>query len=171
MKALPGCPVQNCPSGSFLFWGGAVGSGGIAGITSEGNPGKCAYTSVCFRILSTSFRLVSIFSVWCYSSVSISMVATLALVVWCSNHTARPYLHMYAVYSVRKLHRPLVIHQSVLYCHAWHITNIWHLQKDRFLSCSLMQGTEFTLLPSFLSRSRPFLDTQLKFSLNQHWKN
>jgi hypothetical protein len=33
-------------------------------------------TPVCFRILSTSFTSVSIFSVWCYSSVSISMILT-----------------------------------------------------------------------------------------------
>jgi hypothetical protein len=29
VQELPGYPVQNCPSGSFLFRGGAVGSGGI----------------------------------------------------------------------------------------------------------------------------------------------
>ena len=33
-------------------------------------------TPVCFRILSMSFTSVSIFSVWCYSSVSISMILT-----------------------------------------------------------------------------------------------
>ncbi len=40
---------------------------------SEGNPGQLAYTFLnC--ILSTSFISVSIFSVCCYSRVSISMV-------------------------------------------------------------------------------------------------
>jgi hypothetical protein len=29
VKELPGCPEQNCPSVSFLFEEGAVGSGGI----------------------------------------------------------------------------------------------------------------------------------------------
>jgi hypothetical protein len=39
---------------------------------SEGNPGQsCVHLYA--RILSTSFTSVSIFSVWCYSSVSISM--------------------------------------------------------------------------------------------------
>jgi hypothetical protein len=38
----------------------------------ERNPGKCAYT--CYaRILSSSITSVSIFSVCCYSSVSISV--------------------------------------------------------------------------------------------------
>ncbi len=40
---------------------------------SEGHPGQsCVHLYA--RILSTSFTSVSIFSVWCYSSVSISMV-------------------------------------------------------------------------------------------------
>ncbi len=34
---------------------------------SEGHPGQCC------RVLSTSFTSVSIFSAWCYSSVSISL--------------------------------------------------------------------------------------------------
>ncbi len=38
----------------------------------EGNPGMLR-TPVCFRILSSSLTSVSIFSVWCYSSVSISV--------------------------------------------------------------------------------------------------
>jgi hypothetical protein len=45
---------------------------------SEGNPGQsCVHLFA--RILSTSFTSVSIFSVWCYSNVSISMVCTLIL--------------------------------------------------------------------------------------------
>jgi hypothetical protein len=41
---------------------------------SEGHPGQsCVHLYA--RILLTSFISVSIFSVWCYSSVSISMVA------------------------------------------------------------------------------------------------
>jgi len=39
---------------------------------SEGNPGQsCVHLYP--RILSTSFTSVSIFSVWCYSSLSVSM--------------------------------------------------------------------------------------------------
>jgi hypothetical protein len=38
----------------------------------EGHPGMLR-TPVCFRILSSSLTSVSIFSGWCYSSVSISM--------------------------------------------------------------------------------------------------
>jgi hypothetical protein len=40
---------------------------------TEGNPGMLR-TPVCFRILSLSLISVSIFSVWCYSCVSISVV-------------------------------------------------------------------------------------------------
>jgi hypothetical protein len=41
-------------------------------VASEGNPGQsCIHLYA--RILSTSSTSVSIFSVWCYSSVSISM--------------------------------------------------------------------------------------------------
>ena len=29
LKELLGYPVQNCPSGSFLFWGGPAGRGGV----------------------------------------------------------------------------------------------------------------------------------------------
>ncbi len=29
VEELPGYPVQNCPSGSFLFWGGSVCRGGL----------------------------------------------------------------------------------------------------------------------------------------------
>jgi hypothetical protein len=38
----------------------------------EGHPGMLR-TPVCFRILSSSLTSISIFSVWCYSSVSISV--------------------------------------------------------------------------------------------------
>jgi hypothetical protein len=38
----------------------------------EGHPGQCC-VHLYARILSTSFISVSIFSVWCYSSVSISV--------------------------------------------------------------------------------------------------
>jgi hypothetical protein len=42
---------------------------------SEGHPGQSSI-HLYARILSPSFTSVSIFSVWCYSSVSISMVCT-----------------------------------------------------------------------------------------------
>jgi hypothetical protein len=43
----------------------------------EGNPGILrTHVPVCFRILSSSLTSVSIFSVWCYSSVSISVSKT-----------------------------------------------------------------------------------------------
>ncbi len=75
VKELPGYSVQNCPSGNFAFWVGAVGRGrrycekGIP----QGTPWTVLRTPVSLRILSTSFISVSIFSVCCYSSVSISM--------------------------------------------------------------------------------------------------
>ncbi len=67
MKELPGYPVQNCPSGSFLFWGGPVGRGGIVylymilceGDAPEGHPGWCCihlYAFVSYCHLSPQFR-------------------------------------------------------------------------------------------------------------------
>jgi hypothetical protein len=86
VKELAGYPVQNSPSGSFLFRGGSVGRGGLVyDIVRRGMPQKDTLdnlrTPVCFRILSTSFTSVSIFSVWCYSSVSISMVVSLVTII------------------------------------------------------------------------------------------
>ncbi len=77
VKELPGYSVQNCPSGSFLFWGGA-GGGIVYYFVWMGYPSRTPWivlrTPVCLRILSTSFISVSIFCVCCYSSVSISVV-------------------------------------------------------------------------------------------------
>ncbi len=57
----------------FLRGGGAVGSGGkVYDIVWMGCPRRKPW-KCCFRILSTSFTSVSIFSVCCYSSVSISV--------------------------------------------------------------------------------------------------
>ncbi len=42
----------------------------------EGHPGQCC-VHLYARILLTSFTLVSILSVWCYSSVSISVVTAM----------------------------------------------------------------------------------------------
>jgi hypothetical protein len=44
----------------------------------EGHPGQCCVHHQYARILSTSFTSVSIFSVWCYSSVFISVSRTIA---------------------------------------------------------------------------------------------
>ncbi len=51
VEKLPSYPVQNSPSGSFLFWGGSVGRGGLVysmilweGDAPEGHPGQPAYT-------------------------------------------------------------------------------------------------------------------------------
>jgi hypothetical protein len=41
----------------------------------EGHPGQCS-VHLYARILSRSYTSVSIFSVWCYSSISISVVGT-----------------------------------------------------------------------------------------------
>jgi hypothetical protein len=80
VKELPGYPVQNSPSGSFLLWGGALGSEGVVlymilceGDAPEGHLGWCC-VHLYARILSLSLTSVSIFSVCCYSIVSISMV-------------------------------------------------------------------------------------------------
>jgi hypothetical protein len=53
VKELPGYSVQNCPSGSFLFWGGPVGRGGIVyDIVWKGCPRRIPWTMfrtpVCF---------------------------------------------------------------------------------------------------------------------------
>ena len=77
VEELPGYPVQNSPSGSFLFWGGPVGRGGIVydivwRRCPRRTPGWCC-VHLCARILSSSLTSVSIFSVCCYSIVSISM--------------------------------------------------------------------------------------------------
>ncbi len=66
VKDLPGYPVQNSPSGSFLYWGGSVGRGGIVydivGMgCPEGNPGKCAYTCM----LSYSIVSLTSISIFC----------------------------------------------------------------------------------------------------------
>ncbi len=81
VKELPGYSVQNCPSVNFLFWGGAVGRWGIVyDIVWMGYPRRTPWTvlrtPVCLRILSMSFISVSIVSVCCYSSVSISVDTT-----------------------------------------------------------------------------------------------
>jgi hypothetical protein len=79
VKELPGYPVQNSPSWSFLFGGGSVGGGGgeLYMIFFEWDAQKETLenvrTPVCFRILSSSLTSVSIFSVCCYSIVSISV--------------------------------------------------------------------------------------------------
>ncbi len=70
VKELPG----------FLFWGGPVGRFGIVyDNVWRGCPRRTTWmmlrTPVCFRILSSSLTSVSIFSVWCYSSVSILVVS------------------------------------------------------------------------------------------------
>ncbi len=78
VKELSGYPVQNCPSGISLFWGGPVGRGGIVYDTVwMGCPRRTPWIMlrrpVCFRILSSPLTSVSIFSVCCYSIVSISL--------------------------------------------------------------------------------------------------
>ncbi len=78
----PGYPVQNCPSGSFLSWGGPVGRGGIVyDIVWRGCPRRALWmmlcSPVCFRILSSFFTSVSIFSVCCYCIYSISVITTM----------------------------------------------------------------------------------------------
>ncbi len=82
VKELPGYPVQNCPCGSFLFWGGSFGRGtNCMCYCLNGMPQKETLenvrTPVCFHILSSSPNSVSIFSVCCYSIVSISVIYTL----------------------------------------------------------------------------------------------
>jgi hypothetical protein len=77
---MPGYPVQNYPSGSFLSWGGPVGREGIVyDIAWMGCPRRTPWiilcTPVCFHILSSSLTSVSISSFWCYSSVSITVVS------------------------------------------------------------------------------------------------
>ncbi len=68
---------------------------------SEGHPGQsCVHMYA--RILSTSFTSVSIFSVWCYSSVSISMVVTITykVAVYAPAERADIFIstpHMYSV--------------------------------------------------------------------------
>ncbi len=62
----------------------------------EGHPGQPAYTYVCFRILSTSFTSVSIFSVWCYSSVSISKITYKVAV--CALDERADTLHLFHLY-------------------------------------------------------------------------
>ncbi len=54
MKELPGYPLQNSPSGSFLSWGGPVGRGGgdsiwycVNGMPQKDTLDSAAYTSVC----------------------------------------------------------------------------------------------------------------------------
>ncbi len=86
VSELPGFPVQNCQSRSFLFWGGAVDKGGIVNnIVWMGCPRRTPWTMlrtpVCIRILSTSFSSVSIFSVCCYSRYLSRWVASCLLVV------------------------------------------------------------------------------------------
>ncbi len=88
VQELPGCPVQNCPSGSFLFQGGLSAGGGgdntVYDNVQIGSPRMTPWawtmlrTPVWIRILSTSLTSVSVFSVWCYSSVSISVLCTLS---------------------------------------------------------------------------------------------
>ncbi len=139
VEELPGYPVQNSPSGSFLFWEGSVGRGcttwtgyfkcrevktgfyrnrsmqtGSSGTLIGWKSGQTTFvppwdrmegawlrtqgwtsiwycekgmpqkdtldnlrTPVCFRILSSSFTSVSIFSFSCYSIVSISVLRTM----------------------------------------------------------------------------------------------
>jgi hypothetical protein len=80
VKELPGYPVHNCPSGSFLFLRGDCRQGGnsirycVNGLPQKETLDKLR-TPVCFRILSSSLSSVSMFSVCCYrySIVSISV--------------------------------------------------------------------------------------------------
>jgi hypothetical protein len=78
VKELAGYPVQNCPSGSFLFWGEHVGRGGgiVNDIVWMGCPRRRPWTMlrtpVRICILLTSFTSVSLFFDWCYSSVYLS---------------------------------------------------------------------------------------------------
>ncbi len=46
VKELPGYPVQNSPSWSFLFWGGSVGRGGLVyDIVRRGCPRRTPWTT------------------------------------------------------------------------------------------------------------------------------
>ncbi len=65
VEELPGYPVQNSPSGSFLFWGRAVGRGGLHSIwhCEKGMPQKDPWTTcvhlyafVFYRRLSPQFQ-------------------------------------------------------------------------------------------------------------------
>jgi hypothetical protein len=64
VKEVPGYSVQNSPSGSFLYWGGSVGRGGIVYDIFEWDAQKKTMenvrTPVCFRILMSSLTSVSI---------------------------------------------------------------------------------------------------------------
>jgi hypothetical protein len=67
----------------------------------EGDPGQsCVHLFA--RILSTSFTSVSIFSVCCYSSVSISMVDTVRLE---TSHTDAGVLKKLSLSGIAKLSR------------------------------------------------------------------
>ncbi len=73
VKELPGCPYKTVHLGVSFFEGGRVWYWYCVNGMPQKDTLENVRTPVCFRILSPSLTSVSIFSVWCYSSVSISV--------------------------------------------------------------------------------------------------
>ncbi len=140
VKELPGYPVQNSPSGSFLSCGGAWQQGGNSiWYCLNGMPQKeildNVRTPVCFRILSSSLTSVSIFSVCCYSIVykevnkeqpsyrNLSATATRVLQCTCPVAASRKYFsaihtspHLTSTHLTPDYANTIILHLvSVLY--------------------------------------------------------
>ncbi len=98
----------------------------------EGHSGQsCVHLYA--RILSTSFTSVSIFSVWCYSSVSISMVLPPCMTVFKMSSLTPGWVPVYPVCTIETTsvwylgwNRALIILKVLLF-HVCMISSDWHV--------------------------------------------